>query len=69
MNLKWDATYYKKAEKELVKIGKDNSIIRTFTLNEIEIFLTINQFSIKEVIEKEAYAFPTYVIVAERKSW
>lgn len=67
MNLKWDATYYKKVEKELVKIGEDNSIIRTFTLNEMEIFLGINQFEIKEVIEKPAYAFPTYVIVAERK--
>ena len=68
MNLKWGATYYKKTKKELVKIGEDHSIIRTFTLNEMEIFLDINQFEVKEVIDKPAYAFPTYVIVAERKN-
>jgi len=68
MNLKWDAVYYKKKGKELVKIGTDNSVIRTFTLNEMEILLDINQFEIKEVIDKPAYAFPTYVIVAGRKS-
>ncbi len=68
MNMNWDATYYKKIEKEFVKIGEDKSIIRTFTLNEMEIFLDINQFEVKEVIEKPAYAFPTYVIVAQRKN-
>lgn len=68
MNLKWDTIYYKKEGKDLVKIGADNSIIRTFTLNEMEILLDINQFEIKEVIDKPAYAFPTYVIVAERRA-
>lgn len=64
MNFQWDATYFKKEKNTFIKIGADNSVIRTFTLQEMEIFLTINHFEIKEVIEKPAYAFPTFVIVA-----
>lgn len=66
MDFQWESTYFKKEEKILKKIGQDHSTIRTFSVNELEIFLTINHFKIKEVIDKESYAFPTYVIVAEK---
>ena len=66
MDFKWQSLFYKKNGTELIEIGEDNSVIRAFTLNEIEIFLTINGFTIKDVIERPSYAFPTYVIVAEK---
>jgi len=67
MTLNWESIYYKKEGAELIEIGKDNSEVRTFTKDEIKIFLLINNFRIKEIIEKESYAFPTYAIVAEKE--
>lgn len=66
MDFKWESTYYQKTNDQWLEIGEDNSVVRTFTINELEIFLAINQFKIKEIIAKSAYAFPTYVIVAEK---
>jgi len=66
MDFKWASTYYKKEKEQLIELGQDNSIIRTFTLNEIELFLSINGFSLLETKERASYAFPTYVIVAEK---
>jgi len=62
----WDATYYKKESEQLIEIGQDHSKLRTFTVNEIEIFLEINGFQIKEIIDRPSYFFPTYVFVAEK---
>jgi SAM-dependent methyltransferase len=67
LNFKWDSVYYKKENKSQIRLGADNSIIRTFTIDEIKIFLTITNFEIKEIIKRPSYAFPTYVIVAEKK--
>jgi len=67
MDLKWESIYYNKIENELVNIGEDKAIARTFTKNEIEIFLSLNHFEIKDIIEKETYAFPTFVVVAEKQ--
>jgi SAM-dependent methyltransferase len=66
MDFKWHSIFYKKMEDALLEIGQDNSIIRAFTLNELEIFLKINGFQINEAIKRPSYAFPTYVIVAEK---
>ena len=66
MDLKWTAKYYKEIKNEWIEIGIDNPIVRTFSKDEIEIFLTINNFKIKEVLERVNYTFPTLVIVAER---
>ena len=66
MDFNWNAVYYKKDGDHLIEIGQDQSIIRTFTINEIEVFLFINGFKIKEIIERASYFFPTYVVVAER---
>jgi SAM-dependent methyltransferase len=67
MAFQWDSVYYKKEKNGRIKIGEDNSVIRTFTINEIEIFLTVCSFEIKEIIKRPSYAFPTYVVVAEKK--
>lgn len=67
MAFDWSSIYFRKTENGLVEIGKDHSTIRTFTKDELKIFLEVNNFSVKEIIEKESYAFPTYVIVAQKK--
>jgi SAM-dependent methyltransferase len=66
MDFIWHSEYSKKVGDTFLKIEDDTSIIRTFTKDEIEIFLLIHNFKIKEVIDRETYAFPTYVIVAEK---
>lgn len=66
MNFEWDAIYYKKSDDNLIELGTDKLIVRAFTINELELFLTLNNFKIKEIIKRASYAFPTYVIVAEK---
>jgi len=66
MGFKWDSTYYKKAAKDLIELGQDNSNLRTFTQDELRIFLALNGFEVKEMIPRKTYAFPTYVLVAEK---
>ncbi|WP_299184736.1 class I SAM-dependent methyltransferase [uncultured Aquimarina sp.] len=66
MTFNWKSHYFKKSKDGLKEIGIDKSVIRTFTREEIRIFLELNDFKIKEIISKESYAFPTYVIVAEK---
>jgi len=68
MDFNWQSTYFKKDQHKLIEIGQDFSTIRTFSINELEIFLAIQHFKIREVIAKASYAFPTYVIVAEKIS-
>nr|WP_246615824.1 class I SAM-dependent methyltransferase [Aquimarina litoralis] len=63
----WESIFYRKEKKTLLEIGKDNSTVRTFTKNEIELFLILNGFEVIEIIKKESYAFPTYVVVARKK--
>lgn len=66
MGFQWYSTYYQKEGTTWLEIGQDNSRLRTFMVNEMELFLTINHFKIKEVIPKASYAFPTFVVVAEK---
>ncbi|MDY8135660.1 class I SAM-dependent methyltransferase [Aquimarina sp. 2201CG5-10] len=66
MDFRWDAVFYKEEENKLIKIGEDSSVVRAFTKNEIEIFLSINGFRIIECIPRKAYAFSTYVVIAEK---
>lgn len=67
MNFKWDAEYFEIVENKKRSIGMDQSTVRSFTLNEIEIFLSVSNFKILQVIPKTSYAFPTQVIIAEKK--
>lgn len=66
MDFKWDSVYYQKMDTGLREIGRNDSIIRTFTADEIKIFLTINGFKVLDLIERPSYAFPTFVVVAEK---
>jgi len=66
MDVKWIAKYYKEIDNELISIGEETSIVRTFTKNEIEIFLSLHNFKVMEVIERQSYAFPTLVFVAQK---
>jgi SAM-dependent methyltransferase len=65
----WTSIYYEKtAHDKLVKIGEDNSTVRTFTTEEIVLFLTITGFNVLEIIERTSYAFDTFVIVAQKNN-
>lgn len=66
MGFKWDSIYYKKEGETLIELGQDNSNLRTFTRDELTIFLELNGFAVKKFIPRETYAFPTYVLVAEK---
>lgn len=66
MDMIWDAKYYKKSEGSFQLIGEDRSSARAFTLDEIKIFLSISGYTLLDVIDRDSYAFPTYVIVALR---
>lgn len=66
--LEWTAEYYiiKNGEKEVLE--NDFSTVRVFTLNEIQLFLYLNNFDIIKTIDRKTYAYDTYVIVAKKKS-
>ncbi|MDI6031593.1 class I SAM-dependent methyltransferase [Flavobacterium sp. LB2P84] len=65
--LEWTAQYYtlKNDEKEI--IADDFSTVRIFTLNEIQLFLYLNNFEIIRTIDRKTYAYDTFVIVARQK--
>ena len=66
--LEWTAQYYTIANGEKEIIENDFSTVRVFTLNEIELFLYLNNFEILKTIDRKTYAYDTYVIVAQKKS-
>jgi SAM-dependent methyltransferase len=65
--LDWIARYYiiNDLGKEL--IATDYSTVRVFTLNEIQLFLYLNNFEILKTIDRKTYAYDTYVIVAKKR--
>lgn len=64
----WHSTYFEKKENgDLLKIGEDNSTIRTFTRGDMLLFLQLSGFEIKEINARASYAFDTFVVVAEKK--
>lgn len=65
----WESKFFKKEENKSIEIGEDNSTIRTFLKDEIELLLRLNGFEIKEMIPRSSYAFPTYVAIAEKKPY
>lgn len=64
--LEWDAQYYTLENNEKKIIADDFSIVRVFTLNEIQLFLFLNGFEIIQTIDRKTYAYDTYVIVAKQ---
>ncbi len=65
--LDWNAKYYQILENKKEILLEDISTVRVFTLNEIEIFLYLNNFEILKVIDRKTYAYDTYVIMAKKK--
>ncbi len=61
----WRSVYYEDFGGELKRIGEDNSTIRSFTKNEISLFLRITGFEIKEIKDRASYAFDTFVVIAQ----
>ena len=47
------------------EIGSDEAELRAFTLDELEIFLSLAGFKILQVLDRKVYAFHTKVIVAQ----
>jgi hypothetical protein len=64
--LDWTAKYYITNDTENKLIATDYSTVRVFTLNEIQLFLYLNNFEILKTIDRKTYAYDTYVIVAKK---
>lgn len=64
--VEWKATYYKMINGEKEIISHDTSLVRIFTINEIQLFLYLNGFEIIKTIDRKTYAYDTYVIVAKK---
>lgn len=65
--LDWTAKYYIIHDLENELIATDFSTVRVFTLNEIQLFLYLNNFEILKTIDRKTYAYDTYVIVARKR--
>jgi ubiquinone/menaquinone biosynthesis C-methylase UbiE len=65
--LEWSAQYYTIMNDKKEIITDDFSTVRVFTLNEIELFLYLNNFEIIKTIDRKTYAYDTYVIIAKKK--
>jgi SAM-dependent methyltransferase len=66
--LEWTVQYYIFTNDEKEIIADDFSTVRVFTLNEIQLFLYLNNFEIIKTIDRKTYAYDTYVIVARKKA-
>jgi ubiquinone/menaquinone biosynthesis C-methylase UbiE len=64
----WRSVYFtKEARGTMSKLGEDNSTIRTFTKEDMALFLKLSGFEVVEVIDRPSYAFETFVMVATKK--
>jgi SAM-dependent methyltransferase len=64
--MEWKADYFKIEKGAREFLALDHSIVRIFTLNEMQLFLYLNGFEIVETIDRKTYAYDTYVIVAKK---
>lgn len=64
--MEWKADYFKLHQGKRELLAHDHSIVRIFTLNEIQLFLYLNGFEILETIDRKTYAYDTFVIVARK---
>jgi len=61
----WKSTFFKEEKKGYQEIGSDEAELRTFTADELEIFLTLTGYKVLKVLDRKVYAFDTKVIVAK----
>jgi SAM-dependent methyltransferase len=66
--LEWEAKYYISSHGKKEIIADDFSTVRVFTLNEIQLFLYLNNFEIIKTIDRETYAYDTFVLVAKKRT-
>lgn len=62
----WEAKYFEIKNNNEVLIAEDQSEIRAFTKNEWELFLQLNNYKILEFIDKPAYMFDCFAVVAKK---
>ena len=60
----WKSTFFKEQEGGYHEIGSDEAELRTFTTDEMEIFLALAGFDTQKVLDRKVYAFHTKVIAA-----
>lgn len=65
--LDWTAKYYSHNNGIKTLISQDFSTVRVFTLNEIQLYLHLNNFDIIKTIDRKTYAYDTFVIVAKKR--
>ncbi len=61
----WDATYYIREKDKKAKIVQDKSILRSFTKDEVRLFLTLFGFRIQKLIERDAI----FIVIAKRTDY
>lgn len=64
--INWSAKYYEEKPIKNKFLGKDKSIFRVFTRNEIELLLKMNSYKVLNIIDRKSYAFDTFVIIATK---
>jgi SAM-dependent methyltransferase len=63
----WKALFYECGTEETpVMIGEDYSVLRTFTADDIHIFLSGCGLKVETFINKTSYAFDTLVVIAKK---
>ena len=62
----WKSTFLKEVEGRYQEIGTDEAELRTFTSDELEIFLALSGFKTLQVLNRKVYAFDTKVIVVRK---
>ncbi len=63
----WNSEYFEKTGDELKSLGKDHAIVRAFTKDEIKLFLSMADFEVLDVIDKETYMWQSHYYVARKK--
>jgi SAM-dependent methyltransferase len=62
----WDSKYYKIEDHNKKLIASDTSEVRAFTKNEWELLLYLNNYKVLAFIDKPAYMFDCYAVVAQK---
>jgi hypothetical protein len=65
--VEWNAKYYIFIEGQKDLIANDFSNVRVFTLNEMQLFLYLNNFKIIKKKDGQTYEYNTYVIAAKKE--
>ena len=64
----WFSSYYEKLKNgKRKKLFDENSTIRAFTRDDMQLFLELSGFSVVRILPKPSYAFDTLVFIAQKK--